>query len=123
MRALIVDDSRTMRLILKKQLVQLGFTEILEAGDGVEALKVLAGAAVPELALIDWNMPNMSGIDLLSALRENKAWDAMKVVMVTTEADVVRVQRALGQGANEYVVKPFTPQMLGAKLMTIGVAA
>jgi len=123
MRALIVDDSRTMRLILKKQLVQLGFTEILEAGDGVEALKVLAGAAVPEVALIDWNMPNMSGIDLLSALRENKAWDAMKVVMVTTEADVVRVQRALGQGANEYVVKPFTPQTLGAKLVTIGVAA
>lgn len=123
MRALIVDDSRTMRLILKKQLVQLGFTEILEAADGVEALKVLAGAAVPELALIDWNMPNMSGIDLLSALRENKAWDAMKVVMVTTEADVVRVQRALGQGANEYVVKPFTPQTLGAKLVTIGVAA
>ena len=123
MRALIVDDSRTMRLILKKQLVQLGFTEILEAADGVEALKVLAGAAVPEVALIDWNMPNMSGIDLLSALRENKAWDAMKVVMVTTEADVVRVQRALGQGANEYVVKPFTPQTLGAKLVTIGVAA
>ena len=123
MRALIVDDSRTMRLILKKQLAQLGFTEILEAGDGVEALKVLAGAAVPEVALIDWNMPNMSGIDLLSALRENKAWDAMKVVMVTTEADVVRVQRALGQGANEYVVKPFTPQTLGAKLVTIGVAA
>ena len=53
MRALIVDDSRTMRLILKKQLVQLGFTEILEAADGVEALKVLAGAAVPEVALID----------------------------------------------------------------------
>jgi len=123
MRALIVDDSRTMRLILKKQLVQLGFTEILEAGDGVEALKVLAGAAVPEVALIDWNMPNMSGIDLVAAVRENHAWDAMKVVMVTTEADVVRVQRALGQGANEYVVKPFTPQMLGAKLMTIGVAA
>jgi two-component system chemotaxis response regulator CheY len=123
MRALIVDDSRTMRLILKKQLVQLGFTEILEAADGVEALKVLAGAAVPEVALIDWNMPNMSGIDLVAAVRENHAWDAMKVVMVTTEADVVRVQRALGQGANEYVVKPFTPQMLGAKLMTIGVAA
>jgi len=123
MRALIVDDSRTMRLILKKQLVQLGFTEILEAADGVEALKVLAGAAVPEVALIDWNMPNMSGIDLVAAVRENHAWDAMKVVMVTTEADVVRVQRALGQGANEYVVKPFTPQMLGAKLVTIGVAA
>ena len=68
-------------------------------------------------------MPNMSGIDLVAAVRENHAWDAMKVVMVTTEADVVRVQRALGQGANEYVVKPFTPQMLGAKLVTIGVAA
>ncbi|HEY6038697.1 MAG TPA: response regulator [Kofleriaceae bacterium] len=123
MRALIVDDSRTMRLILKKQLAQLGFTEILEAGDGVEALRVLAQDAVPQVALIDWNMPNMSGIDLVTAVRENTAWDAMKVVMVTTEADLGRVQRALVQGANEYVVKPFTPQMLGAKLMTIGVAA
>lgn len=123
MRALIVDDSRTMRLILKKQLVQLGFTEILEAGDGVEALQVLAGAAAPDVALIDWNMPNMSGIELVGAVRKNTAWDAMKVVMVTTEADLVRVQRALGQGANEYVVKPFTPQTLSAKLTTIGVAA
>lgn len=123
MRALIVDDSRTMRLILKKQLGQLGFTEVLEAGDGVEALKILSSGAVPDVALIDWNMPNMSGIDLVTAVRENAAWNAMKVVMVTTEADLVRVQRALVQGANEYVVKPFTPQMLGAKLMTIGVAA
>ena len=122
MRALIVDDSRTMRLILKKQLKQLGFTEMFEAGDGVEALKVLEGIAAPDVALVDWNMPNMTGIELVGAVRKNDTWNEMKIVMVTTEADLEHVQRALGQGANEYVMKPFTPEMLSDKLMMIGCA-
>ena len=122
MRALIVDDSRTMRLILKKQLKQLGFTEMFEAGDGVEALKVLEGIAAPDVALVDWNMPNMTGIELVGAVRKNDTWNEMKIVMVTTEADLDHVQRALGQGANEYVMKPFTPEMLSDKLMMIGCA-
>ena len=123
MRALIVDDSRTMRMILKKQLAELGFAEIFEAGDGLEALRVLGGISAPDVALVDWNMPNMTGIDLVAAVRKNAAWDAMKVVMVTTASDLVRVQAALGHGANEYVVKPFTPQMLSEKLTMIGVPA
>ena len=123
MRALIVDDSRTMRMILKKQLAQLGFAEIFEAGDGLEALRVLDGISAPDVALVDWNMPNMTGIDLVTAVRKNSAWNDMKVVMVTTASDLVRVQAALGQGANEYVLKPFTPQMLSDKLTMIGVAA
>ena len=123
MRALIVDDSRTMRMILKKQLSQLGFAEIFEAGDGLEALRVLDGIAAPDVALVDWNMPNMTGLDLVTAVRKNAAWNGMKVVMVTTASDVGRVQAALGQGANEYVLKPFTPQMLSEKLTMIGVAA
>src|SRR3978361_237210 len=123
MRALIVDDSRTMRMILKKQLAQLGFAEIFEAGDGLEALRVLDGSSAPDVALVDWNMPNMTGIDLVTAVRKNSAWNDMKVVMVTTAADLVRVQAALGQGANEYVLKPFTPQTLAEKLTMIGVAA
>ena len=123
MRALIVDDSRTMRMILKKQLAELGFVEIFEAGDGVEALRVLDGISAPDVALVDWNMPNMSGIDFVAAVRNNAAWNAMKVVMVTTASDLARVQRALGEGANEFVVKPFTPQMLSEKLMMVGVAA
>jgi two-component system chemotaxis response regulator CheY len=123
MRALIVDDSRTMRMILKKQLAELGFVEIFEAGDGVEALRVLDGISAPDVALVDWNMPNMTGIELVAAVRKNAAWNTMKVVMVTTAADLVRVEHALGQGANEFVVKPFTPQMLSEKLTMIGVAA
>jgi two-component system chemotaxis response regulator CheY len=123
MRALIVDDSRTMRMILKKQLTELGFEEIFEAGDGVQALELLEGISAPDVALVDWNMPNMTGIDLVAAVRKNAAWNVMKVVMVTTASDLVRVQAALGQGANEYVVKPFTPQTLSEKLLTIGVAA
>ena len=123
MRALIVDDSRTMRMILKKQLSQLGFAEIFEAGDGLEALRVLDGIAAPDVALVDWNMPNMTGLDLVTAVRKNAAWNGMKVVMVPTASDVGRVQAALGQGANEYVLKPFTPQMLSEKLTMIGVAA
>jgi two-component system chemotaxis response regulator CheY len=123
MRALIVDDSRTMRLILKKQLAQLGFAEVFEAGDGLEALRVLDGIAAPDVVLVDWNMPNMTGIDLVTEVRKNPAWDAMKVVMVTTASDLVRVQAALGQGANEYVLKPFTPQTLSEKLTMIGIAA
>lgn len=122
MRALIVDDSRTMRMILKKQLKQLGFTEMFEAGDGVEALKVLEGIAAPDVALVDWNMPNMTGIELVGAVRKNDTLNEMKIVMVTTEADLEHVQRALGQGANEYVMKPFTPEMLSDKLMMIGCA-
>jgi len=122
MRALIVDDSRTMRMILKKQLKELGFTEMFEAGDGVEALKVLEGIAAPDVALVDWNMPNMTGIELVGAVRKNDTWNEMKIVMVTTEADLEHVQRALGQGANEYVMKPFTPEMLSDKLMMIGCA-
>ena len=122
MRALIVDDSRTMRMILKKQLKELGFTEMFEAGDGVEALKVLEGIAAPDVALVDWNMPNMTGIELVGAVRKNDSWNDMKIVMVTTEADLDHVQRALGQGANEYVMKPFTPEMLSDKLMMIGCA-
>ena len=123
MRALIVDDSRTMRSILKRQLAELGFAEIFEACDGVEALRVLDAIAVPEVALVDWNMPNMTGIELVTAVRKNDAWNHMKLVMVTTTADLAHVQRALGQGVNEYMVKPFTPQMLSAKLVTIGVEA
>jgi len=122
MRALIVDDSRTMRMILKKQLKELGFTEMFEAGDGVEALKVLEGITAPDVALVDWNMPNMTGIELVGAVRKNDTWNEMKIVMVTTEADLEHVQRALGQGANEYVMKPFTPEMLSDKLMMIGCA-
>lgn len=120
MRALVIDDSRTMRSILKRTLVQLGF-EVAEAGDGVEALVRLGEAGSFELALVDWNMPNMNGYELVQAVRKNDAWAEMKLVMVTTESDLHHIQSALEAGANEYVMKPFTADMLSEKLSMIGV--
>jgi two-component system chemotaxis response regulator CheY len=123
MRALVIDDSRTMRTILRRQLSAVGFTDFAEAGDGVEALAVLDQQAGFAVALVDWNMPNMNGYQLVQAVRANPAWDEMKIVMVTTEADLTNVQQALAAGANEYVMKPFTPDMLAEKLEMIGVTA
>ena len=121
MRALVIDDSRTMRMILKKTLTTCGFSEFSEAGDGVEALAVLGERADFELALVDWNMPRMNGYQLVQAVRANPAWNDIKIVMVTTEADLTNVQQALEAGANEYVMKPFTPDMIAEKLEMIGV--
>lgn len=122
MKALVVDDSRTMRSILGRILKQLGF-EVSEAGDGVEAIERLTAApAAPDVALVDWNMPNMNGFELVKAVRANQAWSAMRLVMVTTESDLERVQSALAAGADEYVMKPFTAEALQEKLAMIGVA-
>jgi two-component system chemotaxis response regulator CheY len=119
-RALVIDDSRTMRTILRRALAGLGF-EVCEAGDGVEALAKLAEVGVVAVALVDWNMPNMNGYELVKAVRKNAAYDEIKLVMVTTESDLHHIQSALDAGANEYVMKPFTPDMLLDKLSMIGV--
>lgn len=121
MRALVIDDSRTMRTILRRALTGLGF-EVTEAGDGVEALARLAEVGAVDVALVDWNMPNMNGYELVKAVRANAAYADVKLVMVTTESDLQHIQSALAAGANEYVMKPFTPDMLLDKLSMIGVA-
>ena len=119
MRALVVDDSRTMRTILGRILKQLGF-EIAEAGDGREALTRLDGGGF-DLALVDWNMPTMNGYELVCAVRANHAWDAMRIVMVTTESDTTYVDKAMAAGANQYVAKPFTAEALSEKLALMGI--
>lgn len=110
---LLVDDSRTIRNIQKNVLKQLGHTDILEAEDGVIALKVFAEQS-PDLMLVDWNMPNMDGITLVRKIREiNKT---IPMIMCTTEAEKSRVLEAVKAGVNNYIVKPFTAESLGEKI-------
>jgi two-component system chemotaxis response regulator CheY len=121
-KALIVDDSRVMRSILKKFLSKEGFDTLLEAGDGEEALKQLRadGTGAVDLALVDWNMPVMNGLDFVTAVRADKAFDAVRLMMVTTESEMGQVVKALEVGANEYVMKPFTSEVLRGKLDILG---
>lgn len=122
MKALVVDDSRAMRMILKRALTQEGF-ECVEAGNGQEALEVLESNPVVELALVDWNMPVMTGYEFLCEIRGKTCYDSVAVMMVTTETEISQVEKALDAGANEYVMKPFTPEVLREKLILLGVLA
>ena len=120
MRALIVDDSKAMRMILKKTLTQCGFDEIDEAANGLEALAVLEDIEWADVVLVDWNMPEMSGIEFVEAVRARARYDDVPIVMVTTETEVTQMIRALDAGANEYIMKPFTAEVLREKLDLIG---
>jgi len=113
MKNMLVDDSRTIRNIEKNVLAQLGWTDVLEAGDGVEALN-LVESQMPDLFLVDWNMPNMDGLTLVKNLRAKDR--QVPIIMVTTEAEKARVVEAIKAGVNNYVVKPFTADTLGEKI-------
>ena len=118
-RAIIVDDSRATRTILRRTLTEEGF-EVIEAGDGQQALDQLTQAGALDLALVDWNMPVMTGYELICEVRAKPQFDAMSIMMVTTETEASQVQRALDAGANEYVMKPFSPEVLREKLLLLG---
>jgi two-component system chemotaxis response regulator CheY len=121
MKALVVDDSLTIRRIVIKALGIVGINEAAEAGDGQEAVKA-AQAGQFDLILMDWNMPNMNGIEALRAIRQSG--NKTPVVMVTTEAEKSRVIEAIKSGANDYLIKPFSPEQLAAKVRNIlGAAA
>ena len=113
MKVLLVDDSRTIRNIQKNIFAQLGYTDVMEAADGIEALQRI-GEARPDLALVDWNMPNMDGLTLVRRIRETDL--ALPIIMCTTEAEKHRVVEALKAGVNSYVVKPFTSETLADKI-------
>lgn len=113
MKILLVDDSKTMRNIQRSVLLQLGDHVIEEACDGLDALKKLQ-AFSPELVLLDWNMPNMDGLTFVKAFREQDK--TTPVIMVTTEAERSRVIEAIKAGVNNYVVKPFTPDLLSQRI-------
>jgi len=119
MQALIVDDSRTIRKILATMLHTMGF-QIIEAADGSEALSYLKQQQPPDVALIDWHMPAMDGIDLIRHMRQNAAWSKVRIVMVTREADLEHIQIALDAGADEYVMKPFDADVIHDKMSLLG---
>ena len=119
MQALVIDDSRAVRLLIGKILREQGF-EVCDAGHGQEGLEQLRLNPELRLVLVDWNMPVMDGLEFIQAVRRVRAWDAVRIVMVTTETESEQVQRALTAGANEYVMKPFTPEVLIAKLSLLG---
>ncbi len=122
MIALVLDDSRAMRMILRRILVECGF-EVVEAGDGQQALEVAASAReVPALALVDWNMPVMNGLEFVKAVRAEPAYKQMTLMMVTTESEHGQIVRALAAGAHEYVIKPFTPEAIVDKLGLLGLS-
>jgi len=120
-KALVVDDSRAVRMILAKTLKELGF-EVREAANGREALEVIeVEKSAVTLVLADWNMPEMNGLDLLKRLRGNPELSSLVVVMVTTETDSEQMVAALEAGANEYIMKPFTKDILVEKLELVGI--
>lgn len=121
MNALIVDDSRAMRRILRQIVEPLGF-QISESGNGIEGLKSLTDRPDTELVLVDWNMPEMNGFEFVKAVRANPAYERIKMVMVTTETEPSKMARALIAGVDEFLMKPFTPEMLLEKLQLIGVS-
>ena len=120
MQALVIDDSRAMRLILARIARQLGF-DVIEAGNGQEALDLLATLdAPPDLALVDWNMPEMNGLEFVVAVRRDAQYRSMTLMMVTTESEQGQIVRALAAGAHEYVIKPFTADAIRDKLALLG---
>jgi two-component system, chemotaxis family, chemotaxis protein CheY len=114
MKILLVDDSRTMRNIWRKVVEGMNDVAVEEAGDGQEALRVIADKGPFSLLLVDWNMPNMDGITLVGRVRQSDK--ATPIIMVTTEAEKPRIIEAIKAGVNNYVIKPFTPEMLLKKI-------
>jgi two-component system chemotaxis response regulator CheY len=128
MLTMVIDDSRAMRLILKRIVAQLGF-DVVEAGNGQEAMDYLkanvldGGGEIPGLALVDWNMPEMNGLEFVTAVRAEPRLRGMTLMMVTTESEQSQIVRALASGAHEYVIKPFTPDAIIDKLALLGLVS
>lgn len=119
MRALVIDDSRTMRRIVAGTLEQLGF-ETAQAEHGREALDLLDAGLEVDLACVDWNMPVMDGLQFVTEVRNDPTRRGITLMMVTTEAETAQIVKALAAGAHEYLIKPFTPDAIRDKLDLLG---
>jgi len=115
---LVVDDSRVIRKVARRILEDLGF-DVAEAADGVEALS-WCKSVTPHVILLDWNMPNMSGLEFLRALRAEKGGEAPRVIFCSVENDLDRIREALAAGADEYIMKPFDADIVASKLTMAG---
>ena len=123
-KAMVVDDSRAIRMILSKALGSLGF-EVSQASNGREALERMVEVQQIDdtplsVILVDWNMPEMNGLEFVQSVRANPEYELIKLMMVTTETQIDQVTRALEAGANEYVMKPFTKEIIADKLRLLG---
>ena len=118
MKILVVDDFSTMRRIIKKLLCDLGFSDIEEADDGLSALPVLLSGNF-DFVITDWNMPGMSGLELVEAIRANEETANLPVLMITAEARRPQIIAAAEAGVNGYVIKPFTSEVLEQKILEI----
>ena len=119
MRALVVDDSTALRAVLRRYLGSHKF-EVSEAKNGVDALKVLSQIGTADLMLVDWNMPEMDGFQFVCEVRKDQTYQNTPIVMVTTESSLHQVSEALQAGASDYIMKPFTPDILTEKLRLLG---
>lgn len=119
MKLLVVDDSSTMRRIIKNTLQRLGYEDILEAENGIEAWQLLDTTEDIKILITDWNMPEMNGLDLVKKVRADSRYGEIPIIMVTTEGGKAEVITALKAGVNNYIVKPFTPQVLKEKLEVV----
>lgn len=113
-----VDDSSTMRRIIKNTLQKIGFVSILEAGNGIEALEVMAKNKI-DMIVTDWNMPEMDGLTFVRTVRQKEQYKDTPILMITTEAAKEDILTALRSGVNNYVVKPFTPDTLQEKVFKL----
>jgi two-component system chemotaxis response regulator CheY len=120
MPTLVIDDSRVMRIIIGNILREMGM-QVIEAGNGIEGLEQLRMNPEVDLVLVDWNMPEMDGLEFIGAVRARREHDAVRLVMVTTETETEQMMRAFRAGANEYVMKPFTKDVLVAKINMLNV--
>jgi two-component system chemotaxis response regulator CheY len=120
MDALVIDDSRAIRLILGRMLRELGM-DVAEAANGRLALDLLDDGLDPGVVLVDWNMPEMTGIEFVAAVRQPPYLSTARIVMVTTETELPQVVQALAAGADEYVMKPFTKESIFEKLQLLGI--
>lgn len=118
---MVIDDSRAIRLILGNILRDLGF-EVVDARNGLEALDKMKVLEKFDFAMVDWNMPEMNGYEFVCAVREKDEYKDVLLMMVTTETEMSQVVKALEAGANEYVMKPFTKEMITEKLTLMGIS-
>ena len=119
MKVLVVDDSSTMRRIIVNTLSRLGYKDTIQAGDGQEGWDALTSNPDVGIVITDWNMPNMNGLEFVKKIRAEQKYDDMPIIMVTTEGGKAEVITALKAGVNNYIVKPFTPQVLKEKLQAV----
>lgn len=118
-QAIVIDDSKAMRMILSRILGSLGFT-VHQACDGVEGMEQLEAIEGLCLALVDWNMPRMSGIEFVQAVRSDQRFEHVRMMMVTSESNTSKIEMALAAGADEYAMKPFDVETIRSKLELMG---